>query len=368
MSDQRLLLLLLAGLLATTNLACGPADSRTFDGLTVPADDPAKKPTDKQLLADELSHDVVDAEHSRALGALVMVAAEPRSLNVFDLSTRQERSIELHALPTSVSVSPDGTHAIVGHDGSLSYFQLSPLALIKKLQTTTKVFDVVLTDKFAYAFPKTGGWERIRCVDLESGEESLHVGRSVNDGTHAKLQPGTNFAYGADNGLSPSDIEKYDMSSGTASYLYDSPYHGDYAFCGNLWFSETGGRVFTSCGNVFAASSDEELDMTYVGSFGFTNKYYDRIESLAQSQALDATFVIMMSSKKGLEHDTELHRYDASHYNPAGSVDLEISQYNYGQGRFVFVRKDASAIEVLVEAKQLAAGWGVLSIPPDAWE
>jgi chitinase len=91
--------------------------------------------------------------------------------------------------------------------------------------------------------------------------------------------------YGADNGLSPSDIEKYDISSGVANLAYDSPYHGDYAMCGNLWISENGVHIYTACGNTFRSSSIQNQDMLYNGALQLRSSIYssNRIVSLSQS-------------------------------------------------------------------------------------
>ena len=75
------------------------------------------------------------------------------------------------------------------------------------------------------------------------------------------LHPSGDYIYGADQGIFPSDIEKYDIRSGNLIYLYDSPYHGDYAMGGNLWISEDGLRIFTALGNVFRSSVNQDTDM-----------------------------------------------------------------------------------------------------------
>jgi chitinase len=220
-----------------------------------------------------LDHSLVDAEYSRQLDRVVAVGADPARLYVIDPATRTETSVDLDLTPTSVSVSPDGAYAAVGHDAYVSYVKLSPLAAVKKIATTTSVFDLVLAGNgYVYAFPLRDQWEQIHCLDISSGAETLSTGYSIYDRTRAKLHPSGAAIYGADNGLSPSDIEKYGIGGGTAAYLYDSPYHGDYAMCGDLWISEDGLRIFTACGNTFHSTSAQETDMTYAGALeGMSN-------------------------------------------------------------------------------------------------
>ncbi len=220
-----------------------------------------------------LGHSLVDAEYSRALERVVAVGEGPARLYLVDVATGGEQSVDLVLAPTSVSVSPDGLHAAVGHNGWVSYVRLSPapLAVEKTIATTADVFDVVLAGNgYVYAFPRIDQWETIRCLQISTGAETLSTGMSIYARTRAKLHPGGSAIYGANNGLSPSDIEKYGIGGGTAAYLYDSPYHGDYGMCGDLWISEDGARIFTACGNTFRSTTAQATDMTYAGSLEAT--------------------------------------------------------------------------------------------------
>ena len=60
--------------------------------------------------------------------------------------------------------------------------------------------------------------------------------------------------------------DKFNISGGTASYLYDSPYHGTYNFGGDLWFSTNGSRIFTRGKAVVSASTSSNIDMVYSGT------------------------------------------------------------------------------------------------------
>ena len=116
-----------------------------------------------------------------------------------------------------MSVSPDGLYAAVGHDGYLSYVRLTrPAAVLKTIPVSCNVFDIVLAGNgYAYAFPLEDQWVYIRCIQLQTGQETQASG-IVRERTRVKLHPDGLSIYGADNGLSPSDIEKYDISGGTA--------------------------------------------------------------------------------------------------------------------------------------------------------
>ncbi len=215
----------------------------------------------------QLSGDIVDAEFDRTNDRLIAVSMFPDQIRKFDISSETVQTIDLNLPPTSVSVVQDGNFAAVGHNGRISYIDLDKMELVKMYDVTTDVLDIVLApNNWVYAFPREDQWERIRCIDLSSGNEMLNTGGQIYAGTIAKLHPSGNFIYATDNGISPSDIEKYDITNGTADYLYDSPYHGDFAIDGNLWFSESGDQLFTRGRNVFNATTVSTVDLTYDGA------------------------------------------------------------------------------------------------------
>jgi len=298
---------------------------------------------------------VVDAEYSRSLDRIVTVSTGGNALNLVDPVAETVESVALSLAPTSVSVAPDGTHAAVGHNGYVSYVHLSPapVAVEKVIATTADVFDVVLAGNgYAYAFPRIDQWETIRCLRISDGAETLSTGLSIRAGTRAKLHPGGAAIYGADNGLSPSDIEKYLLGSGTAAYAYDSPYHGDYAMCGNLWISEDGLRIFTACGNTFHANTTQGTtagsDMTFAGVLESTTsvKWVDHSVAAGEVIAIPGA-------------DTTMVAYDDAFLTQTSTTAFPlvgVAGTGYAaHGRWAFFSGDAAARYALV-AVDAAAG------------
>lgn len=222
-----------------------------------------------------LPNDVVDAEYAKATDLLVYVAADA-TLNIYHPDTKTLTSVQLSYTPTCVSVSPDGTKAAVGHDAHVTYVDLMAETVLTTNAVSCDALDIVLTNNgWAYVFPNHYGWTHFSCINISTPNamETLQTGHNIYGGTKGKLHPSGNYIYGADNGLSPADIEKYDIQDGTAQYLYDSPYHGDYYIGGDLWFEENGERLFTRAGTVFKTSETQSMDMIYNGTILLDGDY-----------------------------------------------------------------------------------------------
>lgn len=227
-----------------------------------------------------LSHDIVDAEYSRTHDQLVMVSAEPsNALYVYDAATATERSLPLNKRPTAVSISPDGRHVAIGHDALITVVDLAtvgqpgaPAPVLLNVATT--VFDMAFDGRGRiHVVPAQDQWVGMHTVDVASNTAQVG-GWMLRAGSHARLHPSGDFVYTADNGLSPSDIAKWEVTAATPVLLYDSPYHGDYGMCGNLWFSESGSHIYTACGNTFSSSTVRASDMVYTGRFELTGPAY----------------------------------------------------------------------------------------------
>lgn len=302
-----------------------------------------------------LGYRVVDAEYSPQLERLVMVSSTPPTLHVFDADTNTETTVSLPLPPAAVSVGPDGTFAAIAHDGWISYVNLVTPALVDTLSVSADVLDVVLAGNgYVYAFPRVDQWERIRAIEIATGTETLHEGNSIYAGTKAKLHPAGLTIYGANNGLSPSDIEKYSIENGTPVYLYDSPYHGDYAMCGDLWIMEDGLSIVTKCGNVFRSSTIQEEDMTYRGSL---STIAEQIEHADHSAEINEVAVIPQQPlwwSDANQSDSEVHFFDSTFLalrRTAQIPSLSLNETNYPlHGRFVYYSDNGELVTLVVQS------------------
>ena len=304
-----------------------------------------------------LEHRVVDAEYSRGLARIIMVSENPNRLYVHDPENGAETSVGLPSPPTSVSVSPDGTHAAVGHDGSVSHVRLTDTTRLATRTIEANVLDgngracVTIRDDI-------GVDDDLRCMDLSNGDVTVSTGGFFKaTDAFMKIHPSGTRIYAAENGVIPEDIGVYDISSGTAEFLRDSPYHGDYAMCGNLWMSDDGLRIFTRCGSVFRYSDLPQNDMTYNGSLEDTGD----IRHLDHSSV--ASKIVVLPDDNIYGDDPTVSQSLRIYGHPLLNFERSIDLTRYllpgmahpTHGRFAFISVDGTKVFVVVQADEASA-------------
>lgn len=313
-----------------------------------------------------LGHDVVDAEFSKSLNALVMVSSWPQNvLRVRDEATGSEKTLALNKPPRAVSLSPDGSKAAIGHDALITYVDLTQLGAVgapapKLLNLSAVAGDLVLDGRGkVHVFPAVDQWINVHTVDVATNTETK-VWTFTYAGSRARLHPAGDKVYSANNGLSPSDIQAYDVSVSPLVSLGDSPYHGDYAMCGNLWFSEDGATIYTACGNAFRSSTVAGQDMVYAGAMVLGGTipiyYWYEIQSLSHRGAAKEIAVIDQSTYECRDFTgqakcySHLNLYDSDFLNRTAQFvfpTVQVNGLNYQQlGRFVFHRNGGAKVVI----------------------
>lgn len=223
----------------------------------------------------KLPHNTVDAEYSDSLDKAIIVASQPTNkLYKVDLATGSESSINLVLPPTSVAVSPDGKHAVVGHDGGVTLIDLQTLQVIAThLQIGFKVADIVLKNtQKAYASSPYSTGASLYEIDLQTGVATQTNNHYLYANSLIRLQPNAEYVYSTQYS---SDIHKFDVSSTPPVYLYY--YYGQYPVGENFWFSDDGSYMLTAGGTLLQTSSAQSNDMAYVRSTSVNDVYTKNI-------------------------------------------------------------------------------------------
>lgn len=314
---------------------------------------------------DALDFRITDAEYSESLNRLIMISESPRrQLHIYDPITQSDRSVDIALTGLCVSVGPDGHSAAVGHDGFASLINLDTATVSRVYNVTAEIGDLVLAGNgYMYAFPELDQWVSVHSIHLETGVETLSSGH-VRENTSVRLHPSGASIYGADNGISPSDIEKYVISNGPVEEIYDSPYHGDYPMCGDLWLSKDGFRIFTKCGRIFRSSDIREEDMTYNGSLS----ELEVIESLDHAMIDNKVYVLPGNPyyEEGMDIEVQVYDYTYCAFENRWTLpqfDVGGTQYA-GHGRYVFSNADSTMLYVVIQADEesgLLNDYGIVS-------
>ena len=219
----------------------------------------------KQMLA----NDVIDAEYSKLMNVLVYVASD-LTLNIYHPNTKAVDVVPLSYYPNCVSVSTDGTKAVVGHDAHVSCVDLQTKTVIATNDISCDALDIVMGNNgWAYVFPRLDQWCFIHCINMTATNqiEVLHTGHMIRSGTRAKIHPSGKYIYGAQAALSTETIQKYGIEYDTAEYLYEKT--GQYSIRNNLWLTENGDRIITKGGSVLLLSETQDQDIVYFGKLQF---------------------------------------------------------------------------------------------------
>jgi hypothetical protein len=219
----------------------------------------------------------VHAEYSQALDRIVMISSNPNQLHVYDPNTNSFVSLSLAKAPLNFSLSVDGRRAAVAHDALVTYVDLVALSVIRMYPISVQATDAIPAAEWIHV-PNLGS---IRISDGSVSGRSLGYYGNIK----GRLHPSGLAIYGTRDGLSPNDVERYDVSTGPATESADSPYHGDYSFCGRVWFNPAADRIYTSCGTVVRAAPKQSNDMYFRG----TLRGAVSIQSLSESSLHIAT-------------------------------------------------------------------------------
>jgi hypothetical protein len=256
----------------------------------------------------------LDVQYSKSLDRFIMISANPNQVHLVNPLSGAESTVNLSLAPLSLSVSPDGTHAAVGHDGWISYVNLSVGYVETNLSVSLTATTVVLAGNGKIWVPPNV------TIDIATGVQTAS-GYNPYGETHPALHPNGVWIYNTDDGSSPNILAKGDMSSGTYQYLYTYPYWGDFPSCGSIFYSADGNRLLTGCGTLFRTTASKSDDMMYDGALS---------AAPLVTAAADSAVTHKFAAIPGVQNypsptaDTEVQFYDDQYLTLLGRVALPV--------------------------------------------
>jgi len=292
-------------------------------------------------------YSVVQAAYSRSLDKLILAAASPNELHIFDPVSGADRSIPLARPPLSLSITTDGRSAAVGHDGWVSYANLEKgtLTAIHAVPFSADGL-VALPQSQVHIFSSSGG----QALSAASGALTANPASGVAGRLSAD---GSSLYVVSNDGLNRWSIINGIPALKTARvYLEKGP-------CQNLWQNGDRSRLITGCGAVFSESASFAEDLLPRGQF----------PAIAQLDALDHSAVRQMYATVPSGFDAVQFFTDSLVFQgqiplrPVPRGDAAAS----AKGRFVFWNRDSSMLIALVRADDSAgfeASWAIEALPP----
>jgi hypothetical protein len=205
-------------------------------------------------------------------------------------------------------------------EGYISLLDATQKAITKTYKINTDPYDLVTTSQDKLIVTSgSGQWTDIFAYQASTGEQ---LGRSsIRQASKLAIHPNENYVYTANTDVSPSDIEKFDISGSAITSIGDSPYHGDYRMSGNIWVSPDGDYLITRGGDLFYSS-----DMTFVNNittvgnsiekiaFDVTNNKMYSIESDGMVKKYETGSFTLESSDDSLSNPSSLFFYNEQLY------------------------------------------------------
>ncbi len=300
-----------------------------------------------------LSFRPLDAKYSTALDRIIFLSGSPNQLHIYNPVTKSDQVVALAEIPSSVAVSADGTKAAVAFADAVAYVDLQT-ASVKQTFSNLTVGSGTVTFGAGYIYVFPGGEGSMLSIQISTGQVTPG-GELASGGVY---DPSDAAVYTTDDAWSPNDIYRYDASGGALGAETQAPFWGIIPICGPLTLSHDGSRIYTSCGNVFQASSDATKDMHYAGSFpGLSHSTSLAIsDSLQQIAAIP--FVSPNAEPPEPNADTVVDLFSSS-LNPVGqfsTTPFVVSGQNYpSHGRWVFYNANSSSMFVVTQADSSAA-------------
>ncbi|HOW50670.1 MAG TPA: hypothetical protein PLV42_01350 [bacterium] len=207
-----------------------------------------------------INFEIVDSAYSKSLDSIIFVSEEPENaLYIFDIEAQTLTTVSLPLIPISLSISPDGNEAVVGHYGYFSHINLVGGLLMDTYEAQTIVYDIVFgANNSIYVFPQTS-----KDLIVFNAIDGTEKGRFEDFGSDARAV------------RHPTD-ERLFVIQGGAIILLDisvmppeklSKLESEFPIGDDLWIAENGSKIFTKSGSIFSSSDfgDTNEDLLYQG-------------------------------------------------------------------------------------------------------
>lgn len=335
-------------------------------------DNDSKKIKEEKII---LQTNVIDAEYSKKTDQLVYVSSNPAQVNIFNSNTESLQKISLAYNPKCVSISQDGSTAVVGHDGHITHVNLKNPSIIQTYTISCSALDIVLgNNKWVYVFPEKDQWTYIRSVNMNleyNYEMPISIYNQLHAGAKGRLHPSGKYIY-MQSSLSSAKIQRLTIKNGNIDDRYESNFEEEDYTIPSIWFSEDGNRLFTRERSVLKTSELNNLDAVYNGRIPSENN--SKIDWLDHSSSKGKLYVIFSNDDQWNPiKSNNIYVFNDSDLSYLNKLDLEKyfnqttrnSQESYDAvPYFVFSNSNGNSLFVVTKAlnSDLVNEWAIQQI------
>jgi hypothetical protein len=271
---------------------------------------------------------VYDKTHDR----IVFISQDPtNAMYVYDTATNTAAMVPLPQMPGELSVSPDGSRATAGNNGSLMIVNLTTMAVTSTVAVSSGASSLVDPGNgWVYAFPSIGLPAYIRDLKLSTGVVGSGAQVLYPD-MRAHWMPGTTNMYATDSTFTV----VYSYTNGFTTLTKSASSIGT-----ELWISDDGTRVFSYNPPVYAA------DLTQVGQLR------GAVTGVSESSATGTLVAIPASGATGNGNESvDVYAYPALTYDHSVPLPPEIKNgMTYAtHGYWIFMHADGVHYSVVVQ-------------------
>jgi len=271
---------------------------------------------------------VNDADYDGVGDTIVVGTSTPPALNVIDPATGDVIAVDTTFSPTRVSVSPDGSHVVNGHDGRMSIVDLVTLQAATPIELGVKVSDVVASDGgYAYVWshdPSNLG--EAFSIAVDGGQVIDWAYGGIMSGARSVLHPSGAAIFSIQQTFA---VHRYDITAGPLANQTDETID-QYPFCGDLWINAAGDRAVSNCGHVHALTPAGTAGYlgSLIGADVGTQPAHPRVVSAWHAAAANQIAILLHPEDTFLPDDAppDPHRwvdvFDATSFALLDSLDL----------------------------------------------
>lgn len=172
-------------------------------------------------------------------------------------------------------------------EGRIAVIDVDTLEVTSTHLLNIDPFDIVLTkDNLLVVSSGSGQWTNINVYNANSG--NLVSQSHIRQMSNLSYSSDKNWVIAANTDQSPSDFEKFTVTTSSITAEGDSPYHGDYSILDKAWINKAGTSIITRGGDAFDAAN-----MEYRHTITSNN---NSIESILFDDANDVVFLGLSNS------------------------------------------------------------------------